>query len=375
MIGASIAGLIAARELASQGVKTTVYEEHREIGIPEKCDGLVSAAGISELGIVPPSNIVQNRLTGARFFSPSMKEIKISATKQNVVVLDRSRFDKYLAENAARAGAKIELGSRVTNYSQTNYAASINVGTESFSSDVLLDCSGYESFIRNGGEVFQAGQYLVYGTWFDKSTVEVYLDPKDAPGFFKWVIPLSSDVAKIGVAGKEINTFAVLDAFVKEKQAVPFRKAAAPIICSGTIKKFVDRRIVKAGDSAGQPKPTTGGGIYTGGYAGMQAARAIATGLKTNDLSALNAYEEKWREKFAEEFRTQLYARNLFSKMNAKQLDQLASMINSTEIPQKISEEGDFDRHSIAIVKAFGVANLFSILGMVVSNEIKNLLS
>ena len=375
VIGASIAGLIAARELASHGIDTTVYEEHREIGIPEKCDGLVSAAGIAELGIVPPSNVVQNRLTAARFFSPSMKEIRINATKQNVVVLDRSRFDKYLAENAARAGSKIQLGSRVTHYSQTRDAASVTIGTESHSSDVLLDCSGYESFIRNGGEVFQAGQYLVYGKWFEKSTVEVYLDPKDAPGFFKWVIPLGADVAKIGVAGNEINTFAVLEAFVKEKEAVPLRKAAAPIICSGTIKKFVDGRIVKAGDSAGQPKPTTGGGIYTGGYAGMQAARAIALALDADDLGALNVYEENWREKFREEFRTQLYARNLFSKMNAKQLDQLASMIVSSEIPQKISEEGDFDRHSIAIMKAFGVANLFSILGMVVSNEIKNLLS
>ncbi|MDA4129816.1 MAG: dehydrogenase, partial [Thaumarchaeota archaeon] len=215
----------------------------------------------------------------------------------------------------------------------------------------------------------------VYGTWFEKSTVEVYLDPKDAPGFFKWVIPLSSDVAKIGVAGKEINTFAILDSFVKEKDAIPFRKAAAPIICSGTVKKFVDGRIVKAGDSAGQPKPTTGGGIYTGGYGGREAARAISKALESNDLSQLELYEEKWRSKFGDEFRTQLYARNVFSKMNAKQLDQLSEMINSSDIPLKISEEGDFDRHSIAIMRAFGIANLFSILGMVVSNEIKNLLS
>ena len=375
IIGASIAGLIAARELSSRGIDTTVYEEHREIGIPEKCDGLVSAAGISELGIVPPSNVVQNRLKAARFFSPSMKEIRIEAEKQNVVVLDRSRFDKYLAENAAKAGTKIELGSRVTNYSQSKKEALIALGSESKTSDVLLDCSGYESFIRGGGEVFQAGQYLVYGTWFEKSTVEVYLDPKDAPGFFKWVIPLSSDVAKIGVAGKEINTFSVLDAFVKEKEAVPFRKAAAPIICSGAIRKFLDGRIIKAGDSAGQPKPTTGGGIYTGGYGGLEAAKAIGNALDENDLSLLDKYEEKWRSKFGDEFRTQLYARSVFSKMTSKQLDQLATMVSSSDIPQKISEEGDFDRHSIAIMKAFGVANLFSILGMVVSNEIKSLLS
>jgi len=375
IVGASIAGLIGARELASRGIDTTVYEEHREIGIPEKCDGLVSTSGIHELGIVPPSNTVQNRLTAARFFSPSMKEVRIDARKQNVIVLDRSRFDKFLAENAAREGAKIELSARVSGYSQTKETAHIKIDSGTISSDVVMDCSGYESYIRGGGLVLQAGQYLVYGTWFEKKTVEVYLDPAEAPGFFKWVIPISSDVAKIGVAGLGINTFSVLDSFVKEKNAVPIRKSAAPIICAGTTKKFVDGRIVKAGDSCGQPKPTTGGGIYTGGYGGLLAARSISNALETNNLDELREYETEWRSKFGDEFRTQLYARNIFAKMNAGQLDQLTDMINSSGVAGRISEEGDFDRHSIAIVKAFGIGNLFSTLGIVISNEIKNLVS
>jgi digeranylgeranylglycerophospholipid reductase len=379
VVGASIAGLIGAREIASGGISTTVYEEHREIGIPEKCDGLVSAAGISELGIVPPSYTVQNQLTKARFFSPSLKkEVEIDARKQNVVVLDRSRFDKYLAEMAAKEGAKIELGSRVSKIEQSNNHASITTGESAakIESDIVLDCSGYETFIRGGGLVLQAAQYLVYGTWFDKSTVEVYLDPVDAPGFFKWVIPISYDVAKIGVAGLGINTFSVMDSFfVKERNAVPFRKSGAPIICSGTTKKFVYGRIVKAGDSCGQPKPTTGGGIYTGGYGGLLAGRAIREAIKTDDMAQLDNYEKIWRSKFGDEFRTQLYARNVFSKMKAGQLDKLFDMVNSSGVAKKISEEGDFDRHSIAIVKAFGIGNLFSTLGIVLSNEIKSLVS
>lgn len=377
VIGASIAGLIAAREIASAGIETTVYEEHREIGIPEKCDGLVSAVGINELGITPPSFTVQNRLTKARFFSPSLqRELDIDARKQNVVVLDRSRFDKYLGEMAAKEGAQIELGRRVVDISQNYDSASIRINDKySVSSEVILDCSGYESFIRGGGPVLQAGQYLVYGTWFEKSTVEVYLDPVEAPGFFKWVIPISSSIAKIGVAGLGINTFSVLDSFVKQKKAVTLRQSAAPVICSGTIKKFVEGRIVKAGDSCGQPKPTTGGGIYTGGYGGMLAGRAIRNALETNDLKMLDRYEKEWRAKFGDEFRTQLYARNVLTKMTAQQIEKLFEMLNSSGVARRISEEGDFDRHSIAIVKAFGVVNLFSTLGIVLTNEIKSLIS
>jgi flavin-dependent dehydrogenase len=373
IIGGSVAGFLAARELASRGIDVTIYEEHREIGIPEKCDGLVSSRGMSELGLLPPSNIVQNELTKCRFFSPSMKEVVIDARNQNVVVLDRSRFDKYLAEIAAREGAKLELGRRVSSFSQTQEKASLKIDSEEISSQVLLDCSGYESFIRGGGQTLQGAQYLVYGNWFEESTVEVYVNPKDAPGFFKWVIPISSEVAKIGVAGTSINTFEVMDAFVKEKHAVAFRKSAAPVIASGAIKNFVDGRIARVGDAAGQPKPTSGGGIYTGGFGGMLAGRAAAEAVKSGDITKLKEYESGWKEKFGDEFRMQLLARNTFAKLSAKQLDQLMEMIASSDIPKKISEEGDFDRHSIAIVRAFGLTNIFSVLGLVVSSELKSL--
>ena len=36
-----------------------------------------------------------------------------------------------------------------------------------------------------------------------------------------------------------------------------------------------------------------------------------------------------------------------------------------------ISEEGDFDRHSIAIAKAFGFSKSLSAFGMLFSNELK----
>lgn len=375
VIGASIAGLISAKELAEQGIDVTVFEEHREIGIPEKCDGLVSTNGLSQLGIIPPAHVVQNSLTKARFFSPAMKEVEIDARKQGVVVLDRSRFDKHLAERAARAGAKIELGKRVTTFSQTAESVSLSIDSEKSSSEILLDCSGYEGYIRNGGETLQGAQYVVFGKWFDKSTVEVYLDPKEAPGFFKWVIPISSDVAKIGVAGTGINTFAIMDRFVKERDAVPLRKSAAPVACTGAIKKFVDRRVGKVGDSAGMAKPTSGGGIYTGGYGGLLAGRAAADAIHSHDISKLEEYESSWKSRFGNEFRLQLYARNMFAKLDAKKLDQLMEMISSSDVPRKIAEEGDFDMHSVAIIKTFGLSNLFSTLGMVVTSELKSLIA
>ena len=304
-----------------------------------------------------------------------MKEVTIDAKKQNVVVLDRSRFDKYLAEIAARAGADLQLGKRVLGYAQKDDAVSVKLDSDTMISKILLDCSGYESYINSGGAALQGGQYLVYGSWFDKSTVEVYLDPLSAPAFFKWVIPISNDMAKIGVAGEGINTFSILDEFAKSKKAKAIRKSAAPVICAGTIAKFVQGRVAKAGDAAGQAKPTTGGGIYTGGCGGLVAGRSAAQAIESSDITKLEGYEQAWRTKFDREFKLQLHARNMFKKLSAHQVDELIEMVGSSDIPRMISEEGDFDRHSVAIIKSFGLGNLMSAFGMIFMNEIRSFLS
>ncbi len=374
VLGGSIAGMLAGRELGRRGVDVTVYEEHREIGVPEKCDGLVSVQGIEELGVVPPSYCIQNELKKAIFFSPSMKQIVLEPKKQNIIVLDRSRFDKYLAELAARNGAKIEVGKRISQYAQTEDSVAMSVEDKVRRSEFLIDCGGYESYINGGGGALQGGMYLVYGRWFNRHTVEVYFDAILYPGFFKWVIPISDEVAKIGVAGDGINTFQILDKFAQEKGATVLRKMAAPVLCYGVSKSLVSGRVCRAGDSAGQAKPTTGGGIYTGGYGGMLAGIASAEATKSHDLTKLAKYEEGWNKKFGREFRFQLMARSAFSKFDNEQIDKLFEMLSSSDIPKKISEEGDFDRHSIAIMKAFGLTKTMSAFGMVFSNEFRALL-
>ncbi len=375
IVGGSIAGLIAGREIATEGLDVAIYEEHREIGVPEKCDGLVSASGIDRLGLVPPSSIVQNTLSRAIFFSPSMKEISINAARQNVIVIDRSRFDKFLAERAAKAGAKIRVGRRVSQYVQKDPQVLMKFDGQTVHSKILLDCGGYESYISAGGRTLQGGQYLVFGNWFEKNTVEVYIDPIEYPGFFKWVIPISNDMAKIGVAGEGINIFQTLDKFAEDKGAQILRKMAAPVLCFGSLKSFVSGRVARAGDAAGQTKPTPGGGIYTGGYGGVLAGRGVAKALKENDLNYLTSYEDDWKKEFGREFNLQNRARAAFSKLTRDQVDRLFEMVASSDIPEKISEEGDFDRHSIAIVKAFGLANVVSTFGMFFTNELKQLVS
>ena len=53
VIGGGPSGLLAAREAASKGAEVLVLEEHKEIGVPNHCTGILSVEGLQRLGVKP----------------------------------------------------------------------------------------------------------------------------------------------------------------------------------------------------------------------------------------------------------------------------------------------------------------------------------
>ena len=104
--GGSVSGLLAARELASNGIDVTVLEEDEEIGTPEKCGGLVSSR-ISEFGLVDVAKVVMNKVKKAIIYSPSGASLELDVGRHNISVLDRRALDKQICSQASRAGASV----------------------------------------------------------------------------------------------------------------------------------------------------------------------------------------------------------------------------------------------------------------------------
>ena len=90
------------------GLSVAVLEEDSEVGTPEHCGGLVSIGGIQNLGIIPSSKAIENKIRYAKIFSPS-KCFELNAEKQKVIVLDRRVFDKQIAFQAQKMGAEIRV--------------------------------------------------------------------------------------------------------------------------------------------------------------------------------------------------------------------------------------------------------------------------
>ena len=369
--GGSIAGLLTAREIAKNGYSVLVLEEGFEIGTPDHCGGLVSKTALNDLELDPLPKTFDTTVSSARIFSPSGRSITIDSKKQNVIVISRRELDKQAAMQAQKFGAEIMVN---TSY-KTKTSNGVMTSIGEINCKIIVDCRGVNSLVNSDRDgVLQSAQYEVYGKWIKNEQVEVYIDQKKYPGFFGWVIPSGDGRGKVGVAGREINVTKCMDELLKNKgDSSVIRKIYAPIWIKGPIKNFVSENIVTVGDAAGQAKPTTAGGIYSCGMAGIIAGNSIVKFLKTKKVSDLEEYQKTWTKKFGKEFEKQKIARTLLQRLDNNSIDKLFGQI-TPEIIKEISENDDFDFHTSSIVKMLGLKNSMSVAQTIIGGEIKKLL-
>lgn len=375
--GGSVSGLLAAREISAKGFKVLVLEEDHEIGTPEHCGGVVSQKGLENLGIIPRFKTIDNEIKRA-VISSKNNSFEINAENQRVIVIDRRSFDKELAFQAQKNGTEINTKSSVVSVTSKDDLYHVKIsGGKIFTSKFFVDARGVGTLVNKGlRNVLPSGQYEIYAPWINKDTIEVIFDSELYPGFFAWIIPTGEGKGKIGVAGKNINPNLSLEKLL-ERRGKPYsiiRKIYAPIWVSGYIKPFTTGKNVIVGDAAGQTKPTTAGGIYSGGMGGIYAGRSISESLINNcDLSLLSEYENKWVSKFGKEFGKLLVFRRILERMDNKSLDKIFLNVSKMTM-EKISSEGDFDFHSFALKRFLNTQMTLNLIYTLMGNEYRKII-
>jgi flavin-dependent dehydrogenase len=324
--------------------------------------------------IPPEESCIQSRVTTGVIRSPSGMVASLDASKFEVVVIDRSAYEKQLASMAVSAGAILNTGVRVEGTAEADGHVMVSAGS-TYACSYYVDATGPAGLLRrNRLRLMPAAKYEVEGDWFTDGEVQVFIDRQRYPGFFAWVIPRGSGVAKVGAAGFGINSFKTLDSFLAGRKFKVLTKVAAPIYVGGQVDEFVSGRTVLVGESAGQVKPTTAGGILSSVAGGSIAAGWVADSIESADPSLLGNYQRDWSAEFGNEFRVMRRLRHLYEGLSNGDLDKIVSAIGSRKVSKKLATT-DFDFHASALLSALGAKGTLQLAGILLSAEARQALS
>jgi len=379
IIGAGPAGLLAAQQLGKQSIDTIVLEEHAEIGIPTSCAGLISVSGLNRLGIRLPDSVILNRVNGAQFYSPSGKMIKIEQSKPQAYVVDRARFDHYLAQHTDLRNIPIRLNTRAIKFNRQKWMKNQGVEIQttnheskkhtSIHSKICINAEGCKSkILRQTGLTPPSKSHILPALQYEyqdvpnlnPTSVEIFTGRKIAPGFFGWLIPTGTDTARVGIAckypyspRKHLEYLINQHPFLKTRLngAHKYGTLGGRVSISGPINKTYEDNFMAVGDTAGQIKPTTGGGVVVGGLcaqiAGKLAAKAVQLGKY--DSNVLKEYQQQWKLLLGKEFLAMKWFRNFFNILDDSDLEKMFIKFVNHSIISRIEDIGDMDLQRDAI--------------------------
>ncbi len=383
VVGAGPAGSFAALTAAKMGAEVTLYEEHKEVGIPRHCPGHISIKGLDKLGLHVPEEIIENKISGAVIYSPSGNEFRVRLRSPVTYAINRSMFDKHLAQLAVKAGAQLILGTRVEKllFSGTSVTGALSKSGEHLKSGMVIDAEGVASTLLKqvGLQTFDRSRAVnaVNGEVdnadnLENDTVEVYLGQKYAPGLYAWVIPKRDGSAKVGLATKTGNARENMRSFLSSPPVASKRIRFSYvknlsyhlIPLGGPIPKTYHDGFLAVGDVASQVKPTTGGGVVMGMTCARIAGETAAQAVKQQDFSDsfVSHYQKRWKQAMSFDMNAMRRIRLMLNHLSDRRLDGVIKLCSQLHIDEKLQDLDDIDFQGGAVLKLLKSPNAWAVL-------------
>jgi digeranylgeranylglycerophospholipid reductase len=367
VIGAGPAGSVTAREVAKRGWKVLLIEKRAEIGVPVRCGEGVSKSLLDLLGLENDPTFISSEMDGAKIHSPNGSVLVLGpeiAGPEVGFVIQREKFDQELAKQAVRAGAELWVRAEAHSYESSNDRVMVGIKhlTEEviIRSKVVVAADGYESLIARWAgidtrldlkDIDTCLQYEMIDVDTDDRYTEFFLGRCYVPGGYIWCFPQGHGIANVGLGvngslvEKGGDPKRYLDSFISENPR--FSKGRITEINGGGVsvslplEETVADHLIIVGDAARMIDPLTGGGIYNGCFAAIQAGKTICEALENGDTSkeALGPYERRWREGIEAEMARNYLAKEKLLEVSDEILDKVISAISEYDLQEISTEE------------------------------------
>jgi flavin-dependent dehydrogenase len=286
IVGASFAGLAAARTAACRGLSVAVIDSKREPGARIHTTGVLVREAIDEIDM--PHHLMR-RVPGVRLYSPNLKSVDLVSPGYAFFTTRTAALLRWMAGEAKAAGAVIlgatpfegaERDGPLVRLNGIGIAARYLVGADGGRSRVarVFRLSQNRHFLT-GLEVELEG-----GEEVDPRFLHCFVDSRLAPGYIAWAAP-GPEAVQLGLAVRH-GSKPDLAAFMRRTESRfgwsgmrVIERRSGLIPCGGPLRNISAPGVILIGDAAGWASPMTGGGIRLALRYGRRAASLIADHL------------------------------------------------------------------------------------------------
>lgn len=318
VIGAGPAGAIAAWEAkrAAPALEVVLLERDAAVGQPVRCAEGVGDAGLREFADPDGAPWAARKITRVVFVAPDDTEVKV-AERDVGWILDRTRFDAFLATRAVDLGVELRLRTEAAGMTRAPDGRwSVRLrgpdGEAVCRARLVIGADGVEAMVgRWAGldtrvparDMESCAQYVLEGVEFDPDAIYLQFGDQIAPGGYAWLFPKAPGVANVGLGLVALkadgrNAREYLDAWIARRYPRGARAGATVggVIVHTTIKRTYADGVLIAGDAAHMINPLSGGGIVNAMKAGRLAGRVAAAAICAGDTGAerLSEYHAQW---------------------------------------------------------------------------------
>jgi digeranylgeranylglycerophospholipid reductase len=369
VIGAGPAGAVAAWEAkrAAPELHVVLLERDALVGTPVRCAEGVGDAGLREFADPDGAPWVARHITRVVFIAPDDMEVKV-AERDVGWILDRTRFDAFLAERAVAVGAELVVGTEAAGMT-CDADGRWRVRLRGAGSDetcrarVVIGADGVEAMVgRWAGldtrvparDMESCAQYVVEGIDFDPDAIYLQFGRGIAPGGYAWVFPKGPGVANVGLGLVALkadgrNARQYLDDWIARRYPGGAKTGCTVggVIVHTTIKQTYADGALIVGDAAHMINPLSGGGIVNAMKAGRLAGRVATAAIRAGDTSAsrLSAYHVSWMDLLGDDHLKYYRLKQALEGLDDQFFNALARTANA--IPQEKRTLGRIFAHAL----------------------------
>jgi digeranylgeranylglycerophospholipid reductase len=364
IVGAGPVGGYLADKLASSGLEVLLLEEHKEVGRPFQCAGLVNPDAMEKVGL---ESTILTSVWGARIHSPKGTCVEVGERgKIKTHVVCRKLFDEGVVSKALDKGSDIWLNSRPVSaeVSKDNIVVTVDRGgkTVEVESSLLCGADGAHSWVRRHFKMGRPKELMIgfqaelVGYSGAEGRLDMFTGEEVAPGLFAWAIP-SGRSWRIGVWSRandlkgrsceQLYETLLTHPIWKERfaGAKEVARYCGPLPC-GIVAHPVKERVALFGDAVGLCKPTTGGGIGKAFQQIDEMADGLIKAVRSNrlSLSDMKRIAKPLKAMKKDQKRARILRDLFLTDCDDEKLEQTFKTFATPQVVKLINQNGDIEK-------------------------------